>query len=276
MRNWTYVKWLLPNVEALDRTVTALAESPDFALRRHDQPWFFLRYVDFYGPQLRLRVLAEPGQRLPLVEWARNWYLEQITELEEAGLGSPGGPVPGRMGFDVAPYRPETTKYGSIACVERVEDLWTRQCPQVLDLWSPPHTKSARIAVYTTVALEVMEGLGLAGDNGSAFRTHAWYWLRSMNPSQQVAQRFIGQVRHAVVGPQGGTRRTSPGTFSTDLLVAIQDLVDLPDSRAMAHYAFNLLHILANRLGLAPIEEGLVMMALAETVAERAPVGAVS
>lgn len=266
-RNWTYVKLMFPNAKLLDTAVTALGDSDGFGEIRRSTPWFFLRYVDYYGPQLRLRLQAESANRLSYVRWAQAFYKDLLSADARAPRVE-ANRVPGRVGFDVASYQPEITKYGSIACVELVEDLWSAQCEDVIGYWQSPNTKSRRVETFAMISKDVMAQLFGTEEMTSLCRMHGWYWIRSTTPSQPGAKKFM-ELIEAIDRTDTHSHGSLNAALADSVVDTVARLTQLPGARLEPNYAFNLLHILANRLGLAPVEEGLVMLAHARQFERR-------
>jgi len=260
-RNWTYVRMLAPDFRLLDQAVVRLSNDASFAQRTKASPWFFLRFVEVLGPQLRLRVLLDEDDRMDFVEWAQGWYADLVGEFDESDLGNVDGPVPGRIGFDVCSYRPEIEKYGSIAAVERIEDLWAPQSQTALQAWSGNSSRQLRTGLWAIVAHDTMQALFGPVERHAVASSHAEYWL-SRFPTRQSSQQFISTVGALLERFDSVDDYPNRTLLSDGLITAMRDLDTIDGSVGARSYSFNLLHILANRLGLSPLEEGLAMLAV--------------
>lgn len=261
-RNWTYVRMLTPTFTLLDAAVTRLNTEGEFRAFIAERPWFFLRFVDVLGPQLRIRTAFDEHDQTAFIHWAHGWYAELVAAYDDDDLAAVDGPIPGRIGFDVCTYRPEIEKYGSLDAVERIEDLWTRQSPPALELWSPASSRTARVGLWSMVAHDVMRQLFEPTPRTEAVVAHANYWLQSTTPGPTTGD-FVARIGELMRRFNAHEPMAQQVAFADDLVVTIEGLAELPDAVTTESYAFNLLHILANRLGLSPVEEGLAMLAVA-------------
>lgn len=267
-RHWTYVRLLVPTTKALDIACNRLADDEPFDRLRAEHPWFYLRFVGVLGPQIRLRMLCgEDGrdavERQAFLAWASRWYGE-LTDVVRDMPAAAQGPFPGRIGFDVASYRPEVNKYGSAEVVGGVEDLWARQCDALMGLWGDATQQTARTLCWTVVARAVTREL-FGTDAMSERSTHASYWARAVRPTPQASARFNSGLAKLVLHVDEGGAEVPPTieTMTTDLVDSIRAFAECERAADRSSLSFNLLHILANRLGLSPLEEGLAMGLLA-------------
>ena len=262
-RSWAalhcFVDWTPADVDAF--VVDTLA--PTLDRLRHDgriADRFFVRYADG-GPHLRVRVAdAAPG----VVPWL-------AAELMRAAA------APSRPDVVKAEYVPEVDRYGGPAAIAEAEGVFCRSTDVAVRVLSAARTVRARLAVGTDLVVATALALGL-DRLGTArwLRAHAagWRWqdeatllppafgetrtvavLAGQTPALQrrwdaVAQRMSGSAA-----------QDDPVRQWADIVAASRRRLEpeaaggaRADRRWLAVWASHL-HMLLNRIGVAPDEE---------------------
>ncbi|WP_179079196.1 thiopeptide-type bacteriocin biosynthesis protein [Streptomyces rectiverticillatus] len=216
--------------------------------------WFFIRYFDKRGPQIRLR------QHGPLDALAE---LERLagSVLERAGRADG---VAGYTGFVPGLYEPETAKYGAGNGIERAEEVFRASSELALRFSGPRHTplRLGHAIVATASAMDILP----PAQRVSFLYNMRWYWSgrdgraaeeqRHRIRSAAIRNREALEARFRMVhgGPQAQAQ-------------AVQEYTDLlretlrtpfPGRRTVPYLLFHFAHLMNNRLGLLPAEEALV------------------
>jgi thiopeptide-type bacteriocin biosynthesis protein len=263
---WWYVRVYPSRIDLMDETTRVVL--PWFRERAAEVSatrWFFMRYLDMTGQHLRLRMrcTTEAADRLHtrlpelrelLQGVRRSGDVRRLTPVSSLFDGA------GAQKVRVSQYAPELGKYGGLAGVELIEELFTRSSE-----WYLEHSVaeldplSARAALAVRYLHDVVE-TALPGGQEAFWSAHRaqWGWqLRAVAPTQEAFRQVVRQVTATV---ESGLPATQP--FSAALGAHIAEVVKvLNRAEAMRNpvprerLLLELLHMDINRWGYLPADE---------------------
>lgn len=246
--------------------------------------WHFLRMTDDGGPHLRLRLLpADPAGLEPLAARAQQQLATLVAELPftpespftplvaAAGPQAVQGAAPpahfARAHVQRDTYEPETGKYGT---------------GEMLEICETHFQRSSEIAV-AAIAAELLEGRSrkwiapllmarcvhlfeLPRSPRQFLGDYCDYWMRSADPTQDHVGRFserIAEIRAIPFDPLDAGAVLVAG--EKDLLARWEASIREVSRAARRHFpqndnfrdqlAFNLCHLMMNRLGFPAVDE---------------------
>jgi thiopeptide-type bacteriocin biosynthesis protein len=293
-RSWSglhcHLHWTPPDVDAF--LVDTIAPALD-RLRAEGRigDWFFIRYAEG-GPHLRLRVGdAAPGVAAELAT--------ELARLVAQAPPPPAAPPPAdestvggdrhRHGTVVeVGYRPETGRYGGADAIVEAEEVFCRSTDVALRILATPRSPRARLAVATDLIIATALALDLDRlETGRWLRAYAAGWGRQADVVLLPA--VIGEVRtNAVLAGQtpalqqrwakveelvsvaGGPGRPADpvaGWAATVRRARARLEPAVPENAAGNWPAVwaSQLHMLLNRIGVAPDEERSLCRLVAAT-----------
>ncbi len=245
--------------------------------------WFFIRY-DEGGHHLRLRIrgvsparaaslpkaLARLAERVPLAESVRGQDVRGQAEHAEVR---------------VQPYVPETARYGGPEALPVAEEVFVLSSRVAVRAVRDAPRGSARLALAIDLAHATALACGM--DRLSAaqwLRRHAasWRWAEDvplLGPrhvhakvnSVYALQRDVlaGRARALWQALEEGTATGAPADWYDGVRKADQALRSAAPSVGRPYIWASQLHMLFNRLGLAPDEERAVCRLAARTLLDR-------
>lgn len=298
---WVYVKLYLGRaIDRMDRLLIALASEP--VLTERAESWFYLRYVDERGIHVRLRALTRDGDD-------RDGLLRALIDAGAARLaelhGHPPGdyhPVVSLPGFgeslarftaahidmDVIEdrYAPETDKYGARPGMDAAERLFhqsSRLAAQVLAL--EERGLLSRKDLLPVLMQDATQAFLPRADHASFWAMFSYCCLNGRSPVAEDWRQSFANKGHELA--KRSIRIVAPDSLLGDEARAIVTAWRGAVRQAAADYAalarqadtrpevlaFNVMHLMNNRLGLAALEEAYIA-ALLERQAQGHGVGA--
>ncbi|MGW5069912.1 thiopeptide-type bacteriocin biosynthesis protein [Streptomyces cyaneofuscatus] len=259
--------------------------------------WFFIRY-DEGGHHLRLRVrgvsparaaslpeaLARLAERVPVAESVRG----HVRGQDVRGHHASGQDLRGQAEHAevrVEPYVPETARYGGPAALPVAEEVFILSSRVAVRAVRDTPRGSARLALAIDLAHATALACGM--DRLSAaqwLRRHAasWRWAEDvplLGPrhvhakvnSVYALQREVlaGRARDLRQALEEGTAPDAPADWYDGVRKADQVLRSASPSVGRPYVWASQLHMLFNRLGLAPDEERAVCRLAARTLLDR-------
>ncbi|MFC9031292.1 thiopeptide-type bacteriocin biosynthesis protein [Streptomyces arboris] len=250
--------------------------------------WFFIRY-DEGGHHLRLRIrgvsparaaslpkaLARLAERVPLAESVRGQDVRGQAEEGQAEHAE----------VRVEPYVPETARYGGPEALPVAEEVFVLSSRVAVRAVRDAPRGSARLALAIDLAHATALACGM--DRLSAaqwLRRHAasWRWAEDvplLGPrhvhakvnSVYALQRDVlaGRARALWQALEEGTATGAPADWYDGVRKADQALRSAAPSVGRPYVWASQLHMLFNRLGLAPDEERAVCRLAARTLLDR-------
>ncbi|KOU36488.1 thiopeptide-type bacteriocin biosynthesis protein [Streptomyces sp. WM6378] len=214
--------------------------------------WFFIRYFDRRGLQIRLR------QHGPLDALAELEH-RSAAVLERAGRADG---IAGYTGFLPSLYEPETAKYGAGAGIARAEEVFLASSRLTLRITGPGYwpLRLGYAGVTTAAAVELLP----AAQRVAFLYNMSWYWsggngrtaqeLRHRVRSAADRNREALEARYRIVhnGPHAHAIREYTDLLRETLHTPFAERLTVP------HLLFHFVHLMNNRLGLRPAEEALV------------------
>lgn len=241
--------------------------------------WFFLRYVEERGPHLRLRARVRP-EAIDTVQTAVDERLELgLAALAEAPGGRAAllleGASPalggGRLrALDRALYEPELEKFGGPDGIVAAERAFLSSSRLALEavLRTPRSRERVRLASGIMVRLAAV----VAPESPPALWTrYAEVWSGARKPGREGIldrlSRPAARLAHELAATADPAEEDPVlGALSEQHIRAVTDCLAAAGGRKIPRtmdLAFQLFHLTNNRLGLAPLEEALVALALA-------------
>ena len=282
-RSWLYFKLYSTSVDELDRVVVDVVGP---LVERHRQQivrWFFLRYYDGAGAHIRLRMLMSWADA-DLIAGDCDVLTAQLMSLPLGGAGrervgeiADAGTVPrarNRPEVRLDVYEPELLKWGGRAFLPVAEAVFQTSSRCALQLI--PTLDGAvvgRVALGVLIMNDVFAALALGGTERQAFLgTHYQWWSGAYGGSERSRDRELRAAADRLLLPVRGAVATLDGSPAVREVVAsfADELRDaLPYSnpgQKPLFLVFHQLHLMLNRLGVAPHEEALVsLIARSET-----------
>ncbi|MEW1633388.1 thiopeptide-type bacteriocin biosynthesis protein [Streptomyces sp. NPDC093801] len=218
--------------------------------------WFFLRFVDECGMQVRLRVHGRLDA-VAAVEAAADRILADTAAM-------PPELARAYRGHAKSLYEPEYAKFGGAAGVRLAERASQAASEAALELIGPdfPRLRLGHALAATLSALELLP----AGQRLSFVYHMTWYWTgqngdRSGPLRARVdaaARRLAPDLRRLLAQVRGGPYRGVHDAYGLGLrdLLARHRAAGIP--RTGPHLLFHLIHLTNNRLGVTPAEEAVL------------------
>jgi thiopeptide-type bacteriocin biosynthesis protein len=297
---WVYVKLYLGRaIDRMDRLLIALASEP--VLTERAESWFYLRYVDERGIHVRLRALTREGDD-------RNGLRRALIDAGAARLaelqGQPQGnhhPMVHLPGFEdslarvtAAPidvyvtedrYAPETDKYGARPGLDAAERLFhqsSRLAAQVLAL--EERGLLSRKDLLPVLMQDATQAFLPCADHARFWARFGYHCLHGRLPVAEDGRQTFANKGHGLA--KRSIRFVAPDSHLGDEARAIVTAWRGAVRQAAADYAalgrqadtspevlaFNVVHLMNNRLGLAAQEEAYIA-ALLERQAQGQGVG---
>lgn len=232
-RTWLYLKIYPGSLVQLDRVIVTVALRIVHENAVEIERWHYLRFVDGDGPHVRFRCLINLD--------AADAIVSNLGRLEKQA-----GP---QARIDVGYYDPEVRKWGRGYDLSLAEVQFQLASECAAMLISSRTSQRIRRAACEFAFTSICEVLLLDQNSKVAFfETHARWWLGSADLRAAAARVPMPRSEHV------------PKAF----VVAVQDLVcDFrfwcqrhSNPERLVYFAHHLIHLLNNRLGLSPAEEG--------------------
>ncbi|MFI7236801.1 thiopeptide-type bacteriocin biosynthesis protein [Streptomyces cyaneofuscatus] len=255
--------------------------------------WFFIRY-DEGGHHLRLRVrgvsparaaslpkaLARLAERLPAADSVRGQAVDR-----QAGRGQAVGGQAEHAEVRSVPYVPETGRYGGPEALPVAEEVFVLSSRVAVRAVRDAPRGSARLALAIDLAHATALACGMNRLSAAQWlRRHAasWRWAKDvplLGPrhvhakvnSVYALQRDVlaGRARALRQALEEGTAPGAPADWYEGVRKADQVLRSASPSVGRPYVWASQLHMLFNRLGLAPDEERAVCRLAARTLLDR-------
>lgn len=275
MNEWLYLRLYPGSLEKLDFLISAAVRpAVELSQRFPDiDRWFFIRYIDYLGPHLRLRFRGPVDgiSRMynPLIELVQ-------TNLEAAGaIPQPSVrrlvPVPlqagadGHVGYQLDMYEPEYAKYGGPVGVEIAEAVFDASSKLVLWVYEQGIPSLSDRANLALVLMRLAAGTFLPTIDHMSFWTYySWYWSGgSTGHGEALRRRFRAA---AVRGAQQTTTqcrlfleengvRQEVDRYGMELAKARSAYQTAAVAVPNKELCFHFVHMMNNRLGIYPVEE---------------------
>lgn len=257
-RDWLYYRIfvrdqrdLTPLINHTVRRIVAAAHALD-----PQGAWFFLRFVDECGMQVRLRHHGSLDA-VAAVESEADRILADTTAMPPELARAHRGHAKGL-------YEPEYAKFGGATGVRLAERASQASSEAVLSLIGPdfPRLRLGHALAATLAALEL-----LPADQRLSFVYHmTWYWTgqngdRSGPVRVQVdaaARRISPDLRRLLALVRGGPYRSVHEEYRLGLRVLLEQHRAAGIPRTAPHLLFHLIHLTNNRLGVRPTEEAVL------------------
>ena len=265
---WVSLAVLAGGAERLDSALLDAVAPAVREARGRDQlveSWFFERFVDERGPQLRVHVRA-PG-----------WSEEQRTDLAERlreGLGRAGAESPRKPLLPIPPsYRNGAGQTGVEAgdppdedAAERLSHVSSEAVVEALPLLEDGRERAAfALLLATALSDAALEH----GEWERFWSTVARSWVgegpRGERLLEQLEARAAELAPELLAGAREVARRPAVGSALGRYARACQELTGEAPDELVARHA----HMTSNRLGLVPLEETLVALLLAGGMGDR-------
>jgi thiopeptide-type bacteriocin biosynthesis protein len=282
-RSWSglhcYLHWTSRDVDAF------LVHTIAPALRRlrdggRIADWFFVRYAEG-GPHLRLRV----GDAGPDVGASLAAALVRLAagaphaRLTDAGVTAAGGEAyeHGHGTVVAVEYRPETARYGGAGAIAEAEEVFCRSTDVALRILATAPSTGARLAVATDLIIATALALGLDRlGTGRWLRAYAAGWGRQADvvllptavgerrgiavlaEQTPALQRRWARVEALVSEVLASARASDPDPVAGWAATVRQARGRLEPGPATVSWPAvwaSQLHMLLNRIGVAPDEE---------------------
>lgn len=213
--------------------------------------WFFIRYLDSFGPHLRLRVRGQTDAINAVHDrWRKTLASRMIRPDSSLPFTTP------EVLF--VPYEPEFDKYGGPVGVDCAERAFERSSDAVLDLIDLCPAAGPRLAVTTLVMQRVARCVPQV-DRATFWKYHAHFW--STADGDPASKRPFAAATDAALNDLEAHLGSTP---SVDWLVtSIADATAAAITEALtasvrltpAHLLLHHLHMTVNRLGVLPAQE---------------------
>jgi thiopeptide-type bacteriocin biosynthesis protein len=300
--DWIYFKLYLGEAAIkVDSLIVDLARAL-VAFDRFER-WFFLRYIDKGGAHLRVRVQARPGELAETTGAIRQICARSLEKLPTlpvrghrpmvvplgANMSEPNGPPleGGRRAsvrVESEVYEPELDKFGGVEGMAVAEDNFDASSRIAWQLLAAEvEGKASRKTVVPCFMAEAIAAFPPAVGLREFWREVALRWLGGDTPAaREWRDRFLEkgqQLRAEGVSVLAREDQLSPveaeavSAWRTALRKAAEGYARVRDRGNATNdvLAFNLNHLMSNRLGLTALEEAymatLVEQQLAETPA---------
>ncbi|KAB2589643.1 thiopeptide-type bacteriocin biosynthesis protein [Streptomyces arboris] len=245
--------------------------------------WFFIRY-DEGGHHLRLRIRGVPPARAASLPKALARLAERVP-LAESVRGQDVRGQAEHAEVRVEPYVPETARYGGPEALPVAEEVFVLSSRVAVRAVRDAPRGSARLAL--AIDLAHATALACRMDRLSAaqwLRRHAasWRWavdvpllgprhVHAKVNSVYALQRDVlaGRARALWQALEEGTATGAPADWYDGVRKADQALRSASPSVGRPYVWASQLHMLFNRLGLAPDEERAVCRLAARTLLDR-------
>ncbi|MFF7637521.1 thiopeptide-type bacteriocin biosynthesis protein [Kitasatospora sp. NPDC008050] len=209
--------------------------------------YFFLRFADHRGLQIRLRI-AGPLDALAELEPTAD---RMLRDIGREGL---------HQGVEKALYEPEFTKYGGPAGLAGAELLFQASSDTALGLFGATYW-AGRFG-YATLLTRLAVDLLPQAQHRSFLYNMRWYWTGQNGPHSALARQHAADSAARAEAPlRARTTAIRQGPHSPALLDyqrALRDRLAHPAARTPAHLLFHYVHLMNNRLGVKPIEEAVI------------------
>jgi len=276
-RTWLYFKLYPTSVDLLDRVVVDVLRPLVERHQREISRWFFLRFYDGAGAHLRLRML---------MSWAAadtaagecDRLAVQLMSLRAGGAGretvgeiADAAPVPQdrpRPAVRLDVYEPELAKWGGQAYLPVAEAVFQTSSRCALRLI--PDLDGAlvgRVALGVLIITEVLRALALGAAERQAFlETHYQWWSGAHGGPERSRDRELRAAAERVVAPvliEVGALAASAavGAVIDSFTEALRGALPASNpGQKPLFLVFHQLHLMLNRLGVAPHEEALVSL----------------
>lgn len=269
---WLYVRLYPGTASKMDlaiSTIVAPAVQVGNRISGIDR-WFYIRYVDHWGPHVRLRFRGRPTSITTLYGELRSLIDEKLHEVAAHpapqvirrivptyGIASDTG-VAAYIDF----YEPELDKYGGRIGVDVAEKLFQVSSEVSLEFIEYPISTMVAVAILLmTLTVKTM----LPDRPLNEFWDHyAWYWTRQYNKHATdfrrslyaAASRRVGLTQSCcreILSSDWFLRRLQK--YQTAVLVAKQELEAHSVPTPIETQCLNYVHMMNNRLGFTPEEE---------------------
>jgi thiopeptide-type bacteriocin biosynthesis protein len=295
---WVYVKLYLGRaVDRMDRLLIDLGG--ERVLQEQAQQWFYLRYVDQRGIHVRLRAKAREGERDQLARAVIDACADRLADLPSYAPGD-YSPMVTMPGFEASiervtaahndvtvvedRYEPETDKYGARPGMDVAEALFHRSSVlAVRILREEERGRFSRKDLVPLLMQEACHAFIAKDDHASFWCEYSYYWLNGRSPAaddwrgrfadkgQELEQRAIPVLAPETALDAGA--REILGEWRQALREAAAGYEALKGrvEAGSEVLAFNFVHLMNNRLGLAALEEAYIA-ALLERQCQRTQV----
>ncbi|MDH6114340.1 thiopeptide-type bacteriocin biosynthesis protein [Kitasatospora sp. MAP12-15] len=277
---WWYARLYPGGLDRLDLAVqTLLPELLPIVSGGGAHRWFFIRYTDWNGPHLRLRV---HGQRALLDHLQRELpsMAKSCAEIAAQPCEPHASLVPldaslfkGRhTGLDTALYEPELDKYGGPQGVDAAELLFTRSSE--LALKANTLAKTSDRAALTVLLMRAsvavvqrMHGIRPGSPSSADYwERHLYWWTCDAGTEAERLRDGLRQQAKEEQAILQGLERLSADTWtlsrvadwSAAVTAYLEQAATTAVPRTPGHLIFHQNHMMANRLGILPREEALL------------------
>lgn len=294
-RDWTYLKIYVGHaVDKLDHLILDLL--PRVVEEAVTERWFFIRYFDEGGLHLRLRVLPRDGMAA-LVR--RNVEEQANSSLTRLGQAPPGFYRPmmalstesvsatgqAARGFlsriDSAQYEPELDKFGDGQCMTIAEQLFqsSSKCAYEI-IRAESEGRLSRKTLAPILMNAVLQSIPPSTSTSDFWSQYASYWLGGYaqgantwrttfsQKASDLAQRGL-PIIPSELRPEEA-RQVHSWRNALEHAASLYNQVPPGQRPSPDVLAFNLVHLMNNRLGFQPLEEAYLATLLQLRAAERA------
>ncbi len=241
--------------------------------------WFFIRYTDWNGPHLRLRVLGHRAlldqlqRELPSLAKSCAEIAAQPSEPHASLVPLDANPFKGRhTGVDTALYEPEFDKYGGPQGVEAAELLFEHSSELALKANTLAKTTDrAALAVLlmraSVAAVQRMHGTRPGSPSPAEYwERHLYWWTRDGGAATERLRDGLRRQAKEAQAIHQSLERLSTDTWTVSRVASwsaavtayLEQAADTSVPRTPGHLIFHQNHMMANRLGILPREEALL------------------
>ncbi|MEU6560084.1 thiopeptide-type bacteriocin biosynthesis protein [Nocardia nova] len=255
---WIYYRIYTDDFGSLEPLLTELVAPVvrEARPRVREFGWFFLRYLDPIGFQLRVRLRGTPAA-LPMME-------EMFDARLRAASALGGRDRLGCRQFGKYVYAPEYAKYGSAGEIRRAERIFEASSELALSRQLAEDPASPVVWAAACLLAVIADW---PDDTRLGFLYHyTWYWTGGVEPGEwrlpwteddTIARRASSLAQRArdLLGTESG--RDIAGYSET--LWRLAGRGHHPDARNSDHLtAFHHVHLTNNRLGVQPWQEAQI------------------
>lgn len=259
---WTYWRIYSPTVAALDAITVEFAA--EYVPSGHE--WHFLRYVDTIGYHVRLRVRMSLNEadcvhgRLPEARERLRGLWDRSRTTHPAAY--PGFAAQDRAALPAAlvvpaVYAPETRKWGTGADLARAEHLFhvsstavTRSLDRTVLTWQD------RFAIGSSFLQAICDELQDHGLSSQSFLEFHTKWWKGPDRSSAQVDPLSAWVTTAET-------HTCDKDYADLARACVGEVTD-GNIRIGLSRLFHQTHLTLNRLGISPLEEGILSRVLIE------------
>lgn len=275
MQYWLYYRIYPGHSQKMDLLISTVLGPAVLAMgaKPAAERWFFIRYVDYRGPHLRVRFRGAGAALRRLHAYMEGLLREHFPRLQGTAIPearrllstAAAAESPGEVAYQLDLYEPEEEKYGGPKGVDIAEQLFQASSQLSLDAIATNQPGTGDLTTLALVLMEAAAAVAVPQPSRRHFWDHyAWFWSGGNQPGAEARRR---QLRHAAEKRAGLVAARSLAILSesltrgraeayrqalTEALSQLQSAaIPIPAPQLYFHY----IHLMNNRLGMIPAEE---------------------